>query len=90
MDPLHGSSACILVWQAVILTLLWLLPPLAVHFTRMRRRVHWARLRKLVTSLSNERGGSEGGGLWRSMYPRVWRSTPPDPTRPQLAPHDAT
>ena len=59
----------------IALSLLWVLPPLAVEFLASRRRVHLRRVQRLVAAIN--KGGVYGEGadaLWRSMYSRVWES----------------
>ena len=61
-------------WEVIVASLLWLLPPLAVQFITARRRVHWERVSRLMQSVSGDKAGAEGSGLWRSMYSRVWEA----------------
>ena len=62
------------LWEPIVLWLLSLLsPPLWIEFLRYRRKVHWQRARKLMQQLSSAPADASGG-LWRSMYARVWDS----------------
>ena len=68
------------LWEPIVLALLWMLPPFAVEFLHFRRKLHFARARRLMRQLSmgaSDSGGGAagGGGLWRGLASsRVWEA----------------